>query len=160
MLVGWLVVGAVLLLFEMRHLAFYALFGALGSFGAAAVALAHGPIALQVVVAIAVAVVGVVTVRPMMSSAFHHRREGGSVARGVHGGIIGQEALTLDQVDNIPQAPGHVRFAGERWLAVSGSDTPIPPDTTVVVTAVSGTTLTVWPVQRLGEAPDGADGRS
>jgi membrane-bound ClpP family serine protease len=41
---------------------------------------------------------------------------------------------------------GHVRLAGERWRAVSGADVPIPPGTTVLVTAVRGTTLTVWPV--------------
>ena len=45
----------------------------------------------------------------------------------------------LDQV-------GHVRLAGERWLAVSGSGTPIPAGTRVLVTAVEGTTLVVWPV--------------
>jgi hypothetical protein len=39
-----------------------------------------------------------------------------------------------------------VRLAGERWRAVSGSDVPIPPGTKVLVTAVQGTTLTVWPV--------------
>ena len=39
-----------------------------------------------------------------------------------------------------------MRLAGERWLAISGADHPIPSGTTVVVTAVEGTTLVVWPV--------------
>jgi membrane protein implicated in regulation of membrane protease activity len=58
---------------------------------------------------------------------------------------VGQEALTLDEVGDIARV-GHVRLVGERWLAVSGSGNRIPPDTPVVVTAVQGTTLTVWPV--------------
>jgi membrane protein implicated in regulation of membrane protease activity len=62
----------------------------------------------------------------------------------VHGGLVGQEVVTLDRVSG-PGA-GHVRLAGERWLAVSGAGQPIPAGTTVLVTAVDGTTLVVWPV--------------
>jgi membrane protein implicated in regulation of membrane protease activity len=58
---------------------------------------------------------------------------------------VGQEAVTLDEVGDSEEI-GHVRLVGERWLAVSGSGAPIPPDTPVLVTAVQGTTLTVWPV--------------
>jgi hypothetical protein len=53
--------------------------------------------------------------------------------------------LTLDLIGG-PDEVGHVRLAGERWRAVSGSDVPIPAGTMVLVTAVRGTTLTVWPV--------------
>jgi membrane protein implicated in regulation of membrane protease activity len=144
-IVVWLVIGVLLLLFESRHLAFYALFGAAGSFAAAIVAtIAPHALPAQVGAAAAVAVVGVVAVRPYVSRAFAHRHEG-NVARGVHGGLIGQEGLTLDEVGD-EGTSGHVRLVGERWLAVSGSGTAIPPKTTVLVTAVRGTTLTVWPV--------------
>jgi membrane protein implicated in regulation of membrane protease activity len=163
MAVIWLVLGIVLLLVEMRHLAFYALFVAIGSLAASAVAVAvPSAIPLQLVVAVAVALAGVVAVRPAVSRAFP-RHLGGHVARGVHGGIVGQEALTLDDVGT-RHLRGHVRLTGERWLAVSGGDATIPAQTPVVVTAVEGTTLVVWPV---GEPPggnelssgDGADGR-
>ena len=59
--------------------------------------------------------------------------------------LVGQEVLTLDRVGGLDQV-GHVRLAGERWRAVSGAGVRIPPGTTVLVTAVRGTTLTVWPV--------------
>jgi membrane-bound ClpP family serine protease len=58
---------------------------------------------------------------------------------------VGQEVRTLDVVGDVNQV-GHVRLAGERWRAVSGAEVPIPPDTVVLVTAVEGTTLIVWPV--------------
>jgi membrane protein implicated in regulation of membrane protease activity len=73
MVVAWLLVGALLVFFELHHLAFYALFGAVGAFAAAAVAVAAPEaIALQGGVAVAVAVVGVVVARPWASRTFHH----------------------------------------------------------------------------------------
>lgn len=142
--VVWFVLCVVLLLVELRHLAFYALFVAVGSLGAAVVALiAPSAIPLQVGVAVGIAAAGVIAVRPAMSKAFP-RHVGGQVARGVHGGLIGQEALALDEIGR-PHTLGHVRLTGERWLAVSGSGAPIAADTLVVVTAVQGTTLVVWP---------------
>jgi membrane protein implicated in regulation of membrane protease activity len=169
----WLVIGVVLLLAELRHLAFYLLFVGVGCLAAAAVALAApSAIGAQAAVAVVVAAAGVTAVRPVMSRAFHQHR-GGQVARGVHGGLLGQEALTLDVVGTVHER-GHVRLGGERWLAVSGAGQPIRPGTPVVVTAVEGTTLTVWPTDvsfpgakgpAAGELPhpdesplDGADG--
>jgi membrane protein implicated in regulation of membrane protease activity len=146
---AWLILGVVLLAVEMRHLAFYALFGAAGSFAAALVA-AFVPSAypLQVAVAVIVAGLGMVLVRPMVSEAMHRRYEG-RLGRGVHGALVGEEVISLDVIGDAHHV-GHVRLVGERWLAVSGSGSPIPPGTKVLVTAVEGTTLTVWPV-------DGAD---
>jgi membrane protein implicated in regulation of membrane protease activity len=171
MLVAWLVIGALLLLFELHHLAFYALFGTIGSLAAAIVAIfAPSAVAAQAGVAVGVALAGVVAVRPMVSKAFGHRHSG-HVARGVHGGLAGEEAITLDEVGDSHRI-GHVRLAGERWLAVSGGGSAIAAGTTVLVSAVQGTTLVVWPVDGSSgtsfgiaeggedEAPDGADGRT
>jgi membrane protein implicated in regulation of membrane protease activity len=144
MSVVWLLIGVVLLLVELRHLAFYALFVAIGCFGAALVALvAPSAVPLQAAVAVVLALAGVIAVRPAVSRAFPHH-VGGRVARGVHGGLVGLEAMTLDEVAT-PHERGHVRLSGERWLAVSGAGHPIPAGTRVIVTAVEGTTVTVWP---------------
>lgn len=167
LIIAWVVLGVALLLFELHHLALYAFFAGAGALAAAGVAIVFpDAIVLQLVVAVAVTVLGIWLARPAMSRAFHRHR-GGHVARGVHGGLVGQEALTLDAVGG-PHHAGHVRLAGERWLAVSGSQAEITAGTPVVVTAVEGTTLTVWPVDSLDlpppvlsppttDAPDGAD---
>lgn len=158
MVVVWLVVGVLLVLVELHHLAFFALFAAIGSLAAALVAvMAPDAIALQAGVGTAVAAAGVVAVRPFVSRAFAARR-GGHVVRGVHGGIVGHEALTLDDVGDAHRG-GHVRLTGERWLAVSGSGQHIGPDTTVIVTAILGTTLVVWPLDdlELGRIPQDSD---
>jgi len=151
-IVAWLVAGVLLLVVEMRHFAFYALFAAVGCF-AAAVTAAITPelIWLQALVAVVAAAIGIVVVRPHVSAAFH-RPTGGHVTPGVHGGLVGQEAVALDTVGGAHEV-GHVRLAGERWLAVSGSSEPIPVGTVVTVTAVLGTTLVVWSLDELfGEA--------
>ncbi len=145
MVVAWVVLGIVLLVVELHHLAFFALFGAIGSFAAAVLAvLVPSAVPLQVGVAVLVATIGMVAVRPLMSDALH-RRNDGHPARGVHGTLVGEEVMTLDVVGDVGQ-PGHVRLAGERWLAQSGSGSPIPSGKRVLVTAVRGTTLVVWPV--------------
>ena len=143
----WLVLGVVLLAVELRHFAFYALFGAIGAFAAALIAaLVPSAVWLQVLVAVAAATVGIIAFRPMMSKAFHRHQEEAQIGRGVHGALVGEEVLTLDVVGGT-HAPGHVRLAGERWLAVSGSEQRIPAGTPVLVTAVEGTKLIVWPVE-------------
>ena len=169
MVIAWVVLGVALLLFEMHHMAFYALFGAIGALAAAVIAaFLPDAILLQGLVAVVLTVVGVVVARPFVSRAFHQHR-GGHVTRGVHGGLVGQEAVTLDEVGD-EHSIGHVRLAGERWLAISGG-TNIPAGTPVLVTALRGTTLIVWPVDTIDgptpllepprtDAPDGADGRT
>lgn len=139
----WIVVGVVLLAVEMHHWAFFALFGALGSFAAAGVAaVAPSAVPAQVGTGIATAAVGIVAVRPFVSRVVHRHR-GGRVALGVHGGLVDVETVALDRIGG-RHAPGHVRLAGERWLAVSGDGRVIEPGSTVLVTGVEGTTLTVW----------------
>jgi membrane protein implicated in regulation of membrane protease activity len=150
MAVVWLILGVILVAFELHHWAFYAMFGAIGAFAAAVVAVAlPGALALQCVVAVAVALTGVFGVRPFMSG-ITHRRVDGHVAKGVHGGIVGQSVLTLDEVGDEHHV-GHALLAGEKWLATSGSGRTIPPHTTATITAVSGTTLVLWAVEGLSE---------
>ena len=154
MTIVWIAVGVVLIAVELHHLAFYALFAALGCFAAAAVAsVAPGAVAVQVVTAVVVAALGIALVRGRVSATFAHHYEAIRVG-GVHGGLVGQEVLTLDTVGGLDRV-GHVRLAGERWRAISGADVPIPPGRTVLVTAVQGTTLVVWPVG--GELPAEAE---
>jgi membrane protein implicated in regulation of membrane protease activity len=149
----------VLILLELHHLAFYALFVAIGAFAAGLVAIvAPDAYVLQALVATAVSIAGVILIRPYVSNVFHRHR-GGHVAIGVHGGLVGQQAMTLDEVGDQHQV-GHVRLAGERWLAFT--DGPkIEAGRSVFVSAVRGTTLEVWPIDLKSiEAPDSADGRT
>jgi membrane protein implicated in regulation of membrane protease activity len=142
--IAWIAVGVVLLAVELHHYVFYALFAALGCFAGAVVAVvAPGAIAVQVIAAVLVAAAGIVLVRPRVSAALA-ARHGGHRTRGVHGGLVGSEVVTLDVVGGLDSV-GHVGLAGERWRAMSGADVQLPPGTRVLITGVEGTTLIVWP---------------
>jgi inner membrane protein len=147
----WVVLALVLVAIELAALALFAMFGAAGAAAAAVVALiAPDAIALQIGVAIVVAVVGIVLVRPYVSKAFAHHGPDDRIG-GVHGGLISARGMTLDEVGG--DVVGHVRILGENWLAVTAEPHPIQPDTPVIVTAITGTTLTVRPADpaRLAE---------
>lgn len=141
MAIVWIVIAVVLIAVELHHLAFFALFAAVGAAAAALVALiAPSVVPLQIGVAVAIAGVGIVLVRPYMSRAFARRGPGVRIG-GVHGGLIAARGITLDEVSSAPV--GHVRILGENWLAVAWDDEPIQPATPVIVMGVTGTTLTV-----------------
>jgi membrane protein implicated in regulation of membrane protease activity len=146
MVVAWFALGIVLLLFELHHLAFYALFAAAGSLAAAGLAVvAPDAWGAQGGVAIGISVAGVVLVRPLVSRAYERRHPHLQVARGVHGGLVGLDAVTLDDVGDHHHV-GHVRLVGERWLAVTDTGEMVAPGVPVRVRAVKGTTLVVSPL--------------
>jgi inner membrane protein len=155
MLVLWVIAGLVLLAVELHTVAFYAVFLAVGSFAAAILVLffPDSPVWLQAVVAAIAAIAGMLALRPFVSRAFQQRHEG-VVSRGVHGGLVGQEALTLDTVGD-EHHPGHVLLASERWLAVTDGTRPLDKDQAVNVAAVRGTTLLVRPLSRSAEFDQG-----
>ena len=70
-LLFWIVTAVVLVAVELHSIAFFALFGAAGAAAAAVVAfISPDAIALQIVVAIAVGIVGILMLRPYVSKAF------------------------------------------------------------------------------------------
>jgi len=141
----WFVVGVVLLLGELHTAAFYAIFLGVGAFAAGLLALLvpDSPIWVQALLALVVAIVGVAIVRPRFATRFL-RHQGGAASRAVHGGFVGEQALATDPIGD-ELHPGHVRLAGESWLAISHDGSEIGGDAPVIITAVRGTTLVVRP---------------
>jgi membrane protein implicated in regulation of membrane protease activity len=158
MAIAWLVLGLALLWIELHHTAFYALFGALASFAAAVTAVvAPHAYVVQALVLVLVTVIGVAALRPLVSGVYERRHPGGLRLKGVHGGLVGQDAVTIDRVASEADV-GHALLAGERWLAISGDGRAIPAGRHVTVTAVVGTTLVVWPVDGLFPTSDSSPG--
>ena len=140
MFVVWAVLAAFLLAVEVFATAFYAVFIAAGLIGGAIVSAAGGPLWLQLVVIIVVSLIGVAGARPPLVRMMMRNRPT-VVLKGVQG-IVGQMAMTVDVVGD-EHHPGHALLAGERWLAITDAPAPLPPDQTVTVAAVRGTTLVV-----------------
>src|SRR5207342_3327086 len=92
----WFVAALALLVLELASTTFFAIFLAAGAFAAGMLAFAFPNVEvwIQAVVAIAVAMAGVVLVRPFMSRRLRSHGEG-LLSPGVHGGFVGQRALPL-----------------------------------------------------------------
>jgi len=141
----WFVAALGLLVIELTSTTFYSIFLAFGAFAAGLLDLAvpTSPIWLQATLAVVVALLGVVIGRPFLSQRLKRRGEA-PLTPGVHGGFVGQRVLALDDLGD-ELHPGHVRLAGETWLAFAEGNQPIPTGAPVIVTAVRGTTLVVRP---------------
>jgi inner membrane protein len=141
----WFVAALALLVLELASTTFFSIFLAIGAFAAGLLAffVPDSAIWIQAVVAIAVAMAGVVVGRPLLSRRLRRKGEP-PLTPGVHGGFVGQRALALDDIGE-ELHPGHVKLAGETWLAFSDDHQPIPTGAPVIVTAVRGTTLVVRP---------------
>jgi membrane protein implicated in regulation of membrane protease activity len=137
----WVVAAALLLAAEVHTQVFYALFLALGAVVAAVVAALGADLIWQGLAGSAVAVLGVIAVRPSLKQMMDRHTHTFHFP-GMPGGLVGQHAVTVDEVGD-EQHPGHALLANERWLAATDSPNPLPPQTPVVVTAVRGTTLHV-----------------
>jgi membrane protein implicated in regulation of membrane protease activity len=141
----WFVAALALLVLELASTTFFSIFLAVGAFAAGLLAffVPDSAVWIQAVLAIAVAMLGVVVGRPFLRQRL--RRQGEPpLTPGVHGGFVGQRALGLDEIGD-ELHPGHVRLAGETWLAFSADHLLIPSGAPVIVTAVRGTTLVVRP---------------
>jgi membrane protein implicated in regulation of membrane protease activity len=137
------ILTAVLLLgIEAVTVAFFAVFVAVGLLAAALVAAVGAPAWAQLVTLSAVTVAGLVGARPPIARAMMRSRTAVHLP-GVMD-LVGQTALTVDDVGD-EHHPGHAMLAGERWLAIAENGLPLPPQSTVTITAVRGTTLVVRP---------------
>jgi len=146
MTIFWLVTGVVLLGVEAVTLVFFALFIALGMFAAAIAAGLGAQDWAQVACFVGVAGLGILVARPPLMRSLRLRRDDSLALPGVQG-LVGQQAVTVDEVGDAHH-PGHAMLAGERWLAITDAEQPLPPDLAVIVAAVRGTTLLVRPLQR------------
>src|SRR6476469_8422063 len=123
----WFVAALALLVLELASTTFFSIFLAIGAFAAGLLAffVPDSPVWLQAVVA------SVVIGRPFLSRRLRRQGEG-PLTPGVHGGFVGQRALALDEIGD-ELHPGHVRLAGEVWLAYSDSHQPIATGAPVIV---------------------------
>jgi membrane protein implicated in regulation of membrane protease activity len=149
----WFGATLALLVLELASTTFFAIFLAAGTAvaGIFAFLVPDSPWWAQAILAIVVAMAGVILVRPFVSQRLR-RSNVHPLTPGVHGGFVGQRALPLDEIGD-ELHPGHVRLAGETWLAISEHQQTIPAGVAVEVTAVRGTTLVVRPVAEAAAVP-------
>lgn len=133
----WLIVAAVLAGAEALSLDLVLIMLAGGAAGGAITAGLGGAGAIQVLVAIVVALALLLGVRPIARRHLTAREHlTGSEA------LVGKSAVVLSRVDS---HDGRVRLNGGEWTARSFDDGQvIEPGTTVQVMQISGATAVVW----------------
>lgn len=134
----WLILAGGLAAGEMTSGTFVLLMMAGGAVGGSIAAAVGAPVALQVVVALALTVGLVWLVRPI---AIRHSYSGPPAITGAQA-LVGEEAVALSEVT---RDGGRVRLNGAEWSARSRDPAQvIAPGARVAVVAIDGATAVVW----------------
>jgi membrane protein implicated in regulation of membrane protease activity len=134
----WIIVAAVLFGAETMSLDLVLLMLGGGALGGAAAAGLGAPPAVQVLVAIVVAVALLGAARPAIRQ---HMLSGRTIASNADA-LVGQSAIVLQRVD---RHDGRVRLNGAEWSARSfDASQVIEAGKTVQVMEISGATALVW----------------
>lgn len=135
----WLVAAVVFGILEVFSVDFVLIMLAAGALAGAGAAALGAPFIVQAGAAAAVAVLGILAVRPV---ALRHLRSGPSALTGVDA-LIGQKVRVLQEVT---ATDGRVKLGGEIWSAQleDGWD-PIPTESTGTVVEIRGATAIIRP---------------
>ena len=139
----WLIIAGVFAIIEVRSLAFFALFAAIGAAAASLASALSGPLGIQVAVFAAVSLAGVIFVRRMVTGVLSPGNRPALVSGAA--GLVGQHATVVREVKG-PHHPGTVHARGEDWPAISYEDNPLEPGEVVVVVELDRTRLVVMSV--------------
>ena len=134
----WLVVALLLVGVEVLTLDLIALMIAAGALAAAGTAALGAPLAADILVGAAVALVGLLVLRPI---AVRHLRQGPDEVTGT-AALVGRQAVVLETVDDSTR--GRVKLAGEVWSArayLPGS--ALSPGEVAEVMSIEGATAVV-----------------
>jgi membrane protein implicated in regulation of membrane protease activity len=138
---GWFGAAALLAVTELLSMDFVLLMVALGLAGGGVADLLGAPLALQVLVAVIVAMGTLVFVRPSVVRRLHH---GPELTTG-HAALVGRSAVVTSE---ITAHGGMVKLAGEIWTARPFDDSMVIPEgSTVDVFEIKGATAVVYPVE-------------
>jgi membrane protein implicated in regulation of membrane protease activity len=138
---GWFGAAALCAVAELLSMDFVLLMLAVGLAAGGAADLLGAPGALQVLVAVVVAMGTLVFVRPNVVRRLH----GGPELTTGHAALVGRTAVVTEKVT---AHSGLVKLAGEIWTARPFDESlVIPEGATVDVFEISGATAVVYPVE-------------
>lgn len=140
-LVAWLVILVVLVLIELMTMGLTTIWFAGGALVGAILALFNTPLYVQIIAALVVSIVLLLTTRPIAVKHFNKDRERTNVES-----LIGHSAVVIGEIDNV-KGIGQVKIGGQEWSARSSFDNvAIPVGTIVEVLNISGVKLIVRPL--------------
>lgn len=136
----WIVILVVLVLVELLTMGLTTIWFAGGALVACILALVGAPLWSQIVAALVVSIILLLTTRPIAVKYFNKDR-----VRTNAEGLIGHIAIVMSEIDNL-QGIGLVNVGGQEWSARSSDDeVKIPSGSVVEILSISGVKLIVRP---------------
>ena len=133
----WLGILALLLVIEAITAGLTTIWFAGGALIAAIACYAGANLTVQILLFLCVSLVLLIFTRPFAVRYINSNKTKTNID-----GLIGQEALVLEEINNIRET-GCARLEGKEWTARSVDDTVIPADTVVTVERIEGVKLIV-----------------
>ena len=133
----WLAVFVLLIVIELATMGLTTIWFAGGAVAGFIASMLGANVVIQAVVFFVVSIVLLIFTRP-----FAVRYVNSNKTKTNIDGLIGQEALVLEEINNIRET-GCARLEGKEWTARSVDDTVILADTVVIVERIEGVKLIV-----------------
>lgn len=133
----WLVVFILLILIEFATMGLTTIWFAGGAVAGFVASMLGANVVIQAAAFFAVSILLLFFTRPFAVRYINSNKTKTNVD-----GLIGQEALVLEEINNIRET-GCARLEGKEWTARSMNDTVIPKDTVVTVERIEGVKLIV-----------------
>ena len=133
----WLVVFILLILIELATMGLTTIWFAGGAVAGFVASMLGANVVIQAAAFFAVSILLLFFTRPFAVRYINSNKTKTNVD-----GLIGQEALVLEEINNIRET-GCARLEGKEWTARSMNDTVSPKDTVVTVERIEGVKLIV-----------------
>ena len=133
----WLAVFVLLIVIELATMGLTTIWFAGGAVAGFIASMLGANVVIQAVAFFVVSIVLLIFTRPFAVRYINSNKTKTNID-----GLIGQEALVLEEINNIRET-GCARLEGKEWTARSVDDTVIPADTVVIVEGVKGVKLIV-----------------
>ena len=133
----WLAVFVLLIVIELATMGLTTIWFAGGAVAGFIASMLGANVVIQAVVFFVVSIVLLIFTRPFAVRYINSNKTKTNID-----GLIGQEALVLEEINNIRET-GCARLEGKEWTARSVDDTVIPADTVVIVERIEGVKLII-----------------
>ena len=133
----WLAVFVLLIAIELATMGLTTIWFAGGAVAGFIASMLGANVVIQAVAFFVVSIVLLIFTRPFAVRYINSNKTKTNID-----GLIGQEALVLEEINNIRET-GCARLEGKEWTARSVDDTVIPADTVVIVERIEGVKLIV-----------------
>lgn len=139
----WLIFSGVCLIAEIFTVGFLLFFPGIGALVACIAALLGASLTVQVILFVVSTTLMILFLRPIVTKVFKTDKNTPTNSDA----LVGRRGTVLKEISG-KLGVGQVKVSGEIWSAISDSDTPIKPDSEVLVEKIIGVKLLVSEIEK------------